>query len=68
MTDEMMTCKCGATFPDWREHQHRDACPYVRCDDPGCAALKEPHTLQELVTAHDHWRRHHWLGGCSHGC
>lgn len=38
----------------------------VCCADE-CDALLDPHTLEEYVAAYEHWRRHSWLGGCSHG-
>jgi hypothetical protein len=39
--------------------------PYVGCDEP-CFALENPQTLEEYQAAHDHWKNHGWLSGCSH--
>jgi hypothetical protein len=43
------------------------SCPiHVACDE-GCRALEDPKTVKEMRAALEHWRRHHYLGGCSHG-
>jgi hypothetical protein len=43
-------------------------CPiHVACDDH-CKALLYPLTGEEVKAAYTHWRSHHRLGGCSHGC
>lgn len=63
-TDAGEPCpQCGET-ESW---DHADVCPFVACDSPDCRALKCPVTLQEWITACDHWERHHAMRGCSHG-
>jgi hypothetical protein len=52
----------GQDCPDCRE----DA-GLVGCDLGGCTAKKAPVTLKDFVVALEHARRHHYLGGCSHG-
>ena len=39
----------------------------VLCDE-GCGAYMEPETLPEYQAALEHWMRHEYLAGCSHGC
>lgn len=39
----------------------------VDCGQADCLALTEPGTLDEWMDAHDHWRDHGFLSGCSHG-
>jgi hypothetical protein len=56
---------CGLMMMDWLDHE--DECPYVRCDDPSCRALKAPSTVEELILACEHWKRHRLYAGCSHG-
>lgn len=42
-------------------------CPvHVSCDEL-CGAFQEPRSMEELQAAVEHWRRHSWLHGCSHG-
>ena len=41
-------------------------CPvHVDCDQ-NCRALEDPQTVDQVKAALDHWKNHHWLGGCSH--
>jgi hypothetical protein len=49
-------------------------CPYVPCDDLGCKALENPGQVGDIEQmylewrqAAEHWRRHQYLCGCSHG-
>ena len=46
---------------EWKE-----AHGYVACDSVDCEARDEPKTAQEYQQAYEHWRRHQYLGGCSH--
>jgi hypothetical protein len=39
----------------------------VSCDNNNCKAKSDPQTTQELRDAVEHWRRHGYLSGCSHG-
>jgi hypothetical protein len=39
----------------------------VHCDDLECYAVEDPQTLEEYITAHDHWKNHGYFSGCSHG-
>jgi len=39
---------------------------YVSCDEY-CEALMDPQTDDEVQAAYEHWRRHGYLDGCSHG-
>ena len=50
----------GSRFADGRE--------VVSCDeeDGPCLAPAEPVTEAELRAALEHWRKHSFLGGCSH--
>lgn len=45
----------------------RNAAGLVLCDDPDCTAKEDPQTLAEALDALEHWRIHHYSGGCSHG-
>lgn len=38
----------------------------VQCDD-NCGAFEYPKTEEELRQTLDHYKNHHWMGGCSHG-
>jgi len=55
---------CGAEGHDAYECPHEDE--YVRCDQR-CRALLHPTTLEEALRTIEHWRRHRYLCGCSHG-
>lgn len=46
--------------------ERNDAAGLVRCDD-NCGAKQEPETLEEALTAAEHWKSHGHLHGCSHG-
>lgn len=35
--------------------------------DAFCGASDQPETLEEYKAAYEHWRRHGYLYGCSHG-
>ena len=48
------------------EHVDWDETPYVACDEP-CFALRDPQTEEQLRAALQHWRRHSFMYGCSHG-
>ena len=39
---------------------------HVSCDQ-NCRALNDPHHPDDVAAAYEHWRRHRWLHGCSHG-
>ncbi len=47
--------------------QYQNTCPYVPCDQINCRAKVKPVTLEEWQAAADHWRRHYYMAGCSHG-
>lgn len=75
----MICPKCQKEAWDYYEgaRGHED-CPYAPCDDQACRALLNPHSVngviggdtaayvQRLNDAIEHWRRHKYLGGCSH--
>lgn len=48
-------------------NERRNAAGLVSCDDPACQAKEAPTTPEEWRLAADHWRRHGYLHGCSHG-
>lgn len=58
--DEIESLLERGEFVDWEETE------YVGCDLP-CFALRAPVTLAEYKLAHEHWERHGWMKGCSHG-
>lgn len=71
-----LQCLCGAVVieddpSDLRagrgDHVDGSVCPFVRCDDPHCRALRAPVTLGEWQAAAVHWHVHAYLCGCSHG-
>lgn len=39
---------------------------HVMCEDY-CGALNDPQTFEEYKAAHDHWKDHGLMHGCSHG-
>ena len=45
---------------DWEETE------FVGCDRP-CFALRNPVTLADYMLAHEHWKKHDYMKGCSHG-
>ena len=54
----MAACKCG---DDWEYCE-----VHVDCD-ANCKAMDDPQTVDELRAAYEHWRRHEYTAGCSHG-
>lgn len=61
MSNDEDVCKnCGDSDP-WHD------CIYVQCDEPTCNALRSPVTLGQFVEACEHWQKHTYLYGCSHG-
>ena len=71
----MIRCLCGATTADDAAElragrgDHRDGspCEYVPCDQAECRAKDNPKDGHEWRESALHWRRHRYLGGCSHG-
>ena len=57
----MVECTCD----EGDEFDYRYCELHVSCD-ADCRALVEPFYPEEIRKALDHWRRHGWLGGCSH--
>lgn len=37
------------------------------CDNKDCKAVLEPKTLEEYKDTLEHYQKHSYLGGCSHG-
>lgn len=60
----------GCSLHNWISPYFGAECPdcekLVKCDVT-CGALLEPITLEEHKKALEHWRKHHYLSGCSHG-
>ena len=59
--------ECTCYDENGRYDKYGFACPlHVQCDEQ-CGALEDPQSLEELQRAHDHWKNHSYLHGCSHG-
>ncbi len=54
--------------PICQQHDRQRERGQEECDDPDCAALKNPVTHEELSIALEHWQTHSLMSGCAHGC